>query len=54
MLPLLTLTGMVGTPDGVTMLKETASGNDPEALGMLVADKLIAQGAEQILAEVRE
>ncbi|NQX60914.1 hydroxymethylbilane synthase [Paenibacillus qinlingensis] len=52
--PLLTLTGMVGTPDGVTMLKETASGNDPEALGALVADKLIAQGAEKILAEVRE
>ncbi|OAS17561.1 hydroxymethylbilane synthase [Paenibacillus oryzisoli] len=52
--PLLTLTGMVGTPDGVTMLKETASGNDPEALGSLVADMLIAQGAEKILAEVRE
>ncbi|CAN7328889.1 hydroxymethylbilane synthase [Paenibacillus sp. LjRoot153] len=52
--PLLTLTGMVGTPDGVTMLKETASGNDPEALGALVAEKLIAQGAEKILAEVRE
>ncbi|WNR45824.1 hydroxymethylbilane synthase [Paenibacillus roseipurpureus] len=51
---LLTLTGMVGTPDGATMLKETASGNDPEALGLLVADKLIAQGAERILAEVRE
>lgn len=52
--PLLTLTGMVGTPDGVTMLKETASGSDPEALGMLVAEKLIEQGAEKILAEVRE
>ena len=42
------LTGMVGTPDG-DMLKETASGSDPEALGLLVADKLIAQGAERIL-----
>lgn len=52
--PLLTLTGMVGTPDGVTMLKETASGNDPEALGALIAEKLISQGAEKILAEVRE
>ncbi|OCT14914.1 hydroxymethylbilane synthase [Paenibacillus pectinilyticus] len=51
---LLTLTGMVGTPDGATMLKETASGNDPEALGRLVAEKLIEQGAERILAEVRE
>jgi hydroxymethylbilane synthase len=53
-MPQLTLTGMVGTPDGVTMLKETASGSDPEALGLLVADKLIAQGAERILAEVRK
>lgn len=52
--PLLTLTGMVGTPDGSTMLKETASGQDPEALGRLVAEKLIEQGAERILAEVRE
>lgn len=52
--PLLTLTGMVGTPDGATMLKETASGQDPEALGRLVAEKLIEQGAERILAEVRE
>jgi len=52
--PMLTLTGMVGTPDGKTMLKETATGSDPEALGLLIADKLIAQGADRILADVRE
>ncbi|RTE08021.1 hydroxymethylbilane synthase [Paenibacillus whitsoniae] len=51
--PELTLTGMVGSPDGAVMLKETASGSDPEALGRLVADKLIAQGAERILNEAR-
>jgi hydroxymethylbilane synthase len=52
--PLLTLTGMVGSPDGRTLLKESASGTDPEALGLLVADQLIALGADRILAAVRE
>ncbi|MNI69910.1 porphobilinogen deaminase [compost metagenome] len=52
--PLLTLTGMVGTPDGTKLLKEQAIGTDPELLGLQVADKLISQGAERILAEVRE
>jgi hydroxymethylbilane synthase len=52
--PLLTLTGMVGTPDGRTLLKEQETGKDPEALGLLVADKLIARGADRILAAVRE
>jgi hydroxymethylbilane synthase len=52
--PLLTLTGMVGSPDGRTVLKESASGTDPEALGLLVANQLIALGADRILAEARE
>jgi hydroxymethylbilane synthase len=52
--PMLTLAGMVGTPDGRTLLKEQESGTDPEALGLLVADKLIARGADRILAAVRE
>lgn len=52
--PLLKLTGMVGSPDGRTLLKETETGTDPEKLGLLVADKLIAQGADRILAAVRE
>lgn len=47
------LTGMVGSPDGNLILKETMLGNDPEKLGQAVADKLIAQGAEKILAQVR-
>ncbi|MDQ0196755.1 hydroxymethylbilane synthase [Paenibacillus wynnii] len=49
----ISLTGMVGTPDGKTILKETCTGNDPVALGEEVAKKLIAQGAEKILTDVR-
>lgn len=52
--PLLTLTGMVGTPDGQTMLKEQLTGENPEQLGLQVADKLIARGADRILDAVRE
>jgi hydroxymethylbilane synthase len=47
------LTGMVGTPEGDIILKETVTGIDPEKLGLEVANKLIAQGAENILAQVR-
>lgn len=47
------LTGMVGSPDGEVILKETLQGNDPQKLGEAVAASLIAKGAEQILAQVR-
>jgi len=50
---MISLTGMVGTPDGTTILKETCTGEDPAALGEEVAKKLIARGAEKILADVR-
>ncbi|UQZ33109.1 hydroxymethylbilane synthase [Paenibacillus sp. PK3_47] len=49
----ITLTGMVGTPDGSVILKETCTGEDPVKLGQEVAGKLIARGAEKILADVR-
>ncbi|NMP08720.1 hydroxymethylbilane synthase [Paenibacillus polymyxa] len=49
----ISLTGMVGSPDGEVILKETLQGNDPQKLGEAVAASLIAQGAEQILAQVR-
>lgn len=49
----LQLTGMVGTPDGGLILKETLTGKDPVRLGEEVAWRLIERGAEQILAEVR-
>jgi len=50
----LRLTGIVGTPDGITLLRETATGTDPVALGHAVADRLIELGGGQILARVRE
>ena len=50
---IITLTGMVGTPDGSVILKETCSGEDPVRLGAEVARKLIARGAEKILADVK-
>ncbi|MGG1635492.1 hydroxymethylbilane synthase [Paenibacillus sp. MCAF9] len=48
----LILTGMVGSPDGATLLKEVMKGIDPEQLGRDVADALIARGADRILAEI--
>lgn len=48
----LTLTGMVGTPDGQTVLRAEAAGTDPEAVGLELAGKLKAQGAEAIIASL--
>lgn len=48
------LTGMVGTPDGKIILKEALAGYNSEALGEEVALKLIGEGADTILAQVRE
>ncbi|MDF2927614.1 MAG: HemC [Paenibacillaceae bacterium] len=49
----LVLTGMVGSADGRQLLKETLSGEDPAALGNELAQRLIARGADRILAEAR-
>ncbi|MBM7838560.1 hydroxymethylbilane synthase [Alkalihalobacillus xiaoxiensis] len=48
------LTGLVGTPDGKTLLKETLVGENPEQLGVKMAQLLSSQGAEDILNDVRE
>ncbi|WP_036585727.1 hydroxymethylbilane synthase [Paenibacillus darwinianus] len=48
-----TLTGMVGSPDGETLLKETMAGMDAAALGRRLAKALSARGADRILAEAR-
>jgi hydroxymethylbilane synthase len=48
----LIMTGMVGSPDGATMLKEVKQGTNPEQLGRDVAAALIARGADRILAEI--
>ncbi|OWA33502.1 hydroxymethylbilane synthase [Saccharibacillus sp. O16] len=47
------LTGLVGMPDGSLLLKETAVGTDPAELGLEVADKLAARGADRILEQAR-
>lgn len=48
------LRGLVGTLDGKTLLtnEQVGSVEDPEALGIAVAENLLAQGAAEILAEV--
>ncbi|BFH61088.1 hydroxymethylbilane synthase [Paenibacillus azoreducens] len=48
------LTGMVGSPEGDVILKETLLGLDPVKLGEEVAGKLIERGAEKILEQVKE
>ncbi|MBL0387125.1 hydroxymethylbilane synthase [Tumebacillus sp. ITR2] len=50
----LRLTGIVGSADGSILLRESATGHDPVALGTLIADRLIEKGAGAILAQVRE
>jgi hydroxymethylbilane synthase len=51
----LTLNGIVGSLDGKRMYRETRSGlaNDPESLGLALAESLIAKGADSILSEAR-
>lgn len=51
--PLITLTGMVGSPDGTELLKDSLTGEDPEQLGRELAHMLLARGADRILAQVR-
>jgi len=51
--PQLTLTGMVGAPDGTELLKDTVQGREPAELGRELAQKLLNRGAERILASVR-
>lgn len=46
------LVGLVAAPDGATILRAGAESDDPERSAMLVADRLVADGAERILAEV--
>lgn len=50
----LTLTGIVASPDGRTLLKESATGDDPERVGREVAQALLNRGADKLLAEARE
>jgi hydroxymethylbilane synthase len=45
--------GMCGMPDGTRILKAEVYGKDPVALGNELADKLLSQGAADILAATK-
>lgn len=48
------LTALVATSDGNTVLKEVVRGTDPETVGKEAADRLIKQGAKEIVNETKE
>ncbi|MFZ3588354.1 hydroxymethylbilane synthase [Bacillus sp. DJP31] len=48
------LTGLVGSPDGKTILKETVSGPNYEQVGKEVAARLRNQGASELIQKVKE
>ncbi|MBV9481468.1 MAG: hydroxymethylbilane synthase [Acidobacteria bacterium] len=48
----LRLCGVVATPDGSRLLRESREGEDPEMLGIELGKSLLAHGGEAILAEV--
>lgn len=45
--------GLVGTPDGKRILADQIEGADPEKVGIELADRLRAQGADEIIASAR-
>lgn len=48
----ISMIGLVGTPDGKRILRAAAEGTDPVATGLALAEELIAQGAESIIADL--
>ncbi|GEN31441.1 hydroxymethylbilane synthase [Cerasibacillus quisquiliarum] len=51
---LITLSTLVGSPDGKTILKETVTGNNPIEVGSEAAKRMKEKGASQIIASVKE
>lgn len=49
----LRLRALVAAPDGKRLLRAEELGHDPEALGRAVADALLAQGAREILQQLK-
>ena len=51
-----TLTGLVATVDGATIIKDTMSGleEDSERLGIKLAESLISMGAKEILEDLKK
>jgi hydroxymethylbilane synthase len=48
-----TLTALVASPDGKTIFKETIKGDDPVAIGKQVAEKMLSEGAKEVLDKVK-
>lgn len=48
------LEGIVASPDGAMAYRGEAGGEDPEEVGARLARDLVSQGAEAVLAEIRE
>lgn len=51
---LISLTALVGAPDGKTIFKDTIVGEDPVQIGKEVATKLLDSGAREVLEQVKE
>ena len=51
----LTLDGLVAEPDGSRLIRDSASGSagDPVALGLLLAERILAAGADSLLERLR-
>lgn len=50
----ITLTGIVGDPNGTRIYRRSGTGDDPVRLGEQLADEVAAMGADDILASLRE
>lgn len=50
----ITVTGLVGEPDGSVIIKEMETGTDPQQVGITLAKKMKEQGAKEILDRVKE
>jgi hydroxymethylbilane synthase len=48
----LRIVGIVASPDGAKVIRTAAEGTDPQAAATTLAERLKAQGAERILAEL--
>ncbi|WP_338470422.1 hydroxymethylbilane synthase [Niallia sp. XMNu-256] len=48
------LTGLVASPDGKTILRDQAVGQNPEELGEKLAENLIELGAKDLMDQVKE
>lgn len=48
------LTALVGSPDGKTIIREQVKGTNPEEIGEQAAEKLISQGAKDLIDKVKQ